>query len=423
MFLEKKRNGIILLSVMILIFKTLNLMVQDIHAGEFDFSSSITLAETYDDNIYLDERHDDTEDDFITSVSPGFVLSYLTQKSSLTTSYNPEFLFYSKNPEENEVNHSATLDFTSRLTREVSLNVTDSLTFIPAQDITGRELGARDVPSDEIHNSFSTILSYQIFNPTLLRMGFTHSYLDYEISELEDTYEYSYNLGIDHELTTRDTLLLDYIYRRLFTEGENEADIQSIRIGERHEFPRALLLTVIGGLELIEEHGWEDDIEWSASARLDKSFRRGNVGIAYERYISSTEGAERISINQIISVTGGRNFTRRFNGDITCYFSTEESTAGDEVDRYYIGAILGFHHGFSERLIGTFDFSYVYSNSRVSPDDTEIYRAAVEATYQFGPSSRAFLSYSYYQQEAQYDPFAEDIENNQVTIGIEITWL
>ena len=154
---------------MILIFKALNLMVQDIHAGEFDFSSSITLAETYDDNIYLDERYEDTEDDIITSVSPGFVLSYLTQKSSLTTSYNPEFLFYSKNPEENGVNHSATLDFTSRLTREMSLNVTDSLSFIPAQDITGRELGARDVPSDEIHNSFSTILSYQIFDPTLLR--------------------------------------------------------------------------------------------------------------------------------------------------------------------------------------------------------------------------------------------------------------
>ena len=151
-----------------LVWTALNSTVINAHAGEFQFTSSVSLAETYNDNIDLEPERNE-EDDFITYLTPSFSLSYLTQKTDLRATYSPSFLFYAENSGENEVNHNADLDFNARLTRRLSVSATDSLAFIPAEDITGREAGDRSYPSDQINNTFNNTWIKSTNNRTFIR--------------------------------------------------------------------------------------------------------------------------------------------------------------------------------------------------------------------------------------------------------------
>jgi hypothetical protein len=420
--LRYKRSSAIISIVVVLV--TLNFLIQRVVAGEFEFTNSISLSESYNDNIYLGTV--DEEEDLITSLTPGFTLSYITKKTNLRAAYNPELQFYANNSDENDVNHNANLGFNSRLTKKLTVMVVDNLVFIPAYEALGREVGPRSYASDQLNNNLNSTLSYRMFRYTSLRLGTSYRFVDYEKDYLEDSYEYSYGMGIDHELTDRDILSFNYNYRRLFYDWGNDTDIQSISIGERHEFAKELILSISGGIGLIDGKDEESKSDWNAGLSITKNFRRANMGLAYNRYFSASEGIGDTSVNQTIGLNGRRQFTKKLNGDFLLFFSTQESVIGDDVDNEDYGLTLGSSYGFTEKLKGTMVCSYIYQNSYgLEGYDTESYRGRIGAVYLIRPLFNAFFSYSYYQQNImdQDEEVEEDIVNNIFTAGIKVTWL
>jgi hypothetical protein len=420
--LRYKRSSAIIYIVVVL--GTLNFLIQRVVAGEFEFANSISLSESYNDNIYKEASEE--EEDLITSLTPGFTLSYITQKTNLRAAYSPELQFYANNSDENDINHSANLGFNSRLTKKLTVMVVDNLVFIPAYEALGREVGARSYASDQWNNKLNATLSYRMFRYTSLRLESSYRFVDYEKNYLEDSYEYSYVMGIDHELTDRDILSFNYEYRSLFYDWENDADIQSISIGETHEFAKGLVLGASGGIELIDEEDEESKSDWSAGLSITKNFRRANMGLAYNRRTSISEGAGGTSVIQPISLNGRKEFSKRFNGNFKCFFSTQESTAGDDVDNEDYGLKLGSSYEFTKRLNGTIACSYIYQNSEGSEgEDTKSYRGRIGAVYLIRPLFSTFFSYSYYQQNIldQDEKVEEDMINNIFTAGIQVTWL
>jgi len=416
------------------------LSTREAWAGEFKFGFSTSLAEKYDDNIYLDEH--DEEDDFITSLTPAVSVSYLTEATNLSLSYHPEFEFYAENSDENDTNHSGEFNLNSKLTPRLNLTVTDSLVFTPAEDTAGEELrghrrGSRSNDSDQLNNFFNTALSYQLFHATSVHAGFSHSLEDYEESEYQDSDEYSYELGMDHRLTGSDTIFCSYRYRRMFYEddkslrsyrrrpgygGENDTDVQSISIGETHQFPRGLALTVSAGIELIDEEHEDNETEWSGNASLTKDFRTGSLGLSFSRSVSTSGGVGGTSISNTLSLTGKKDFTRHTGGSLNTFFSTRESISGNEVDNEECGLILGVDHQISRRLSSALSGSFIRQNSDGwGEGDTDSYRARANVSYLIRPNCSAYCSYSYYQQNGR-DSTEEDYENNIVTLGIKITW-
>lgn len=422
MILKYKRSGAIICIVVFL--GTLSFFIQKGVAGQFDFTNSVSLTESYNDNIYLETV--DEVDDLITSLTPGFTLSYITKKTNLRAAYSPELQFYTNNSDENDVNHNANLGFNSRLTKKLTVMVVDDLVFTPAQEALGREVGVRSYASDQVDNNLNGTLSYRMFRYTSLRLGTSYRFVDYEKIYLEDSYEYSYGMGLDHELAESDILSFNYNYRRLFSDRERDTDIQSISIGETHEFAKGLVLSVSGGLGLVAEEDEESKTAWNAGLSITKKFRRANMGLAYNRNVSASEGIGETSVNQTIGLNGTRQFTKKLNGDFTLFFSTQESVIGDDVDNEDYGVILGSSYGFTEKLKGTIACSYICQNSYgLEGNDTESYRGRVGAAYLIRPLFNAFFSYNYYQQNIlnQYEEVEADIINNLFTAGIQITWL
>jgi len=408
---------------------------QEGKAGEFEFDFSTSLAERYDDNIYLTE--DDEEEDFITSLTPGFSISYLTPSTNLTASYNPEFEFYAQNSDENDINHNGTLNLDSKITPRLNLSVTDNLTFTPGQDVDQEELrerrrSYRSYASDRLNNFFNTTLSYQIFHATTIRGGFSHSFENYDESEYQDSEEYSYELGVDHQLTGRDTIFSNYRYRRILYDDnnhgwlgygeENDADVQSFNIGISHRFPRQLLLTVSGGVDFIDEEHEDNETEWSSRVSLAKDFRHGSLGLSFHREVSPSSGEGGTTVNDTVDLTGRKEFTRHLSGNFTAFFSTEKSVSEDETDNEDWGLILGTGYQISRRLTGDLSGSFIRQNSKgLEEGDTDNYRARANINYVILQNCNAFCSYSYYQQNA-LDPIEEDIEDNLILVGITVKW-
>jgi len=417
----------------------LALSTEGVWAGEFKPGFSTSLSEEYEDNIYLEEHK---EDDFITSFIPNFSISYLTENTNLNLSYHPEFEIYAGNSDENDINHNGSFNFNSQLTPRLGLTVSDNLVYTKGQDIAGEELvehrrRSRSNASDRLNNFLDAALSYQVFQETAIWAGFSHSLEDYDKSEYEDSEEYGYEMGVNHQLTGNDAIFCGYRYRRMLYDGdrslrsyrrqpgyggENDTDVQSISIGETHQFPKELALTISAGIELIDEENEPSETDWSGQAGLTKAFRTGSLSLIFDRSISSSGGVGGTSVRNDIRLTGEKDFTRHLGGSFSTFFSTEKSTSGDETDNENWGLIMGADYQISRRLTSALSCSFIRQNSGGwGEGDYDDYRAGANINYLILPNCTAYCSYSYYRQSGS-DPTEEDIEDNIISVGINVTW-
>ena len=144
----------------------------------------MTVSEEYTDNLYL--TRDNREEDFITTVRPGFTLSFLGRSSQLALAYDPSYSWYAKNPENDTLRHSARLtswDDVSRNTR-IYLNDTFLYTEEPYQegDTDGRT--GRD---PYYTNTASIGLNQQFGRNDSIEIALNHRILRNEDDDYEDS--------------------------------------------------------------------------------------------------------------------------------------------------------------------------------------------------------------------------------------------
>ncbi len=81
------------------------------HVGSFGFFPRMAASVAYDDNIFI--RETDRVDDVVWSLTPGFTFSSSDMTTnggkSLSVSYDPSFLIYTKETGESTINHLASL--------------------------------------------------------------------------------------------------------------------------------------------------------------------------------------------------------------------------------------------------------------------------------------------------------------------------
>ncbi len=414
----------------------LTLLVQPVKAYEFDFGFSTSFSEEYDDNIFLTESNE--EEDFITSVTPSFSLACSTQSTNFAANYRPKIEFYAGNSDENETRHNGNFTLDSQLTPRLSFRMMDTLIFTNARDVVwegegDREhhLRSRSYASNQLSNYFNSTLFYQIFHSTSLRGGVSYRLVSYDRSEEVDSEELGCTLGIDHQLSRRDTIFFNYRYRRMlydddrpnWEERDNDTDVQSVSIGETHRFFRELVSTIAVGVSLIDEEHEDKETDWNAQASLAKDFKTGNLIFSFSRDVSPGSGQGGTTVTSIVRVGGRKAFTKHLSGNFSINFTDEESISGGGIDNEDWGMVLGCDYQYSRRLTGDLSCSFIKQNSNGSVGgDTDNYRARAGINYNICPKWNAFCHYNYYQQNA-LDHIETDVENNVFLLGIRIDWL
>ncbi|RTZ95686.1 MAG: hypothetical protein DSY90_12695 [Deltaproteobacteria bacterium] len=94
---------------------------------QLSFTPSVSISEEYNDNIFLTSENE--EDDFITTVSPGFVLELTQRENGLSLAYTPGYSFYADHSEFNSWQHEAVLSAWLAATRNTRIEVEDAFLY------------------------------------------------------------------------------------------------------------------------------------------------------------------------------------------------------------------------------------------------------------------------------------------------------
>ena len=407
----------VLLSV-ILLFLPVHFAFAQYH---YELTPSISVSETYDDNIYLNST--DETSDYITGVTPGLSLNILSPKMQLELAYAPTFVWYAKEDGNNTVRHEGILTFGRDLTQHLRFDLTDTYLFTeePLEETEGVE-GIRVTPDQRYtyqRNTGSASLRYLFGTENELTVGYTHSLLDNEDEELDEpiipddgttqtpfaTLAYWFNvkngLVLDYEYVKADFYRKDdsepgndhtgngtgirYLYRftphtrgsvgydyttRNFDKEEEDYKVHEGSAGFEHAFSPAYSISLAGGYFVQKNEDSDDETGPSYDAFLIKTFSRGSFTIGGsggwdEAYLE----AER------------RGFTRYWSANTALEYQILESLMGyaggsyrsdkDADDREWTTwrGNCGLTWEFLRWYSLTLDYTYAYRESDVDTDD------------------------------------------------------
>ncbi|MFO7987267.1 MAG: outer membrane beta-barrel protein [Desulfatiglandaceae bacterium] len=225
----------------------------------------ISIKGEYDDNIFLEKT--DKKGDFITTISPGIILDLDSGRNGLELEYTFGRVRYNDLSENDFIRHSGRLKLWQRLSRHLTLNVSD--TYLKSDDLFDEDLApdlrpqrVRHIRTPYQRNDFNTSLDYDFGRESRLSVGYRHAFLDNEDPSLEDVTEHSPYAGLTYWFNKKDGIVLDYEYRRFdysvdpeFTLGRVDLDAHDVDVTYMHRFSRRSKVYIHYGFANRNFHG------------------------------------------------------------------------------------------------------------------------------------------------------------------------
>jgi hypothetical protein len=202
------RRGISLLACLFMLF----VMGADCFAqNRFELTPSISVNETYDDNINLTK--DNKVDDFITVVSPGIALALVREHTNLQLSYTAGIVRYADQDENDTIRHSANLSFGQDLAQHLRFKLTDAYlrSDDPLQDPQDVQ-GLRQTRSKYWTNTTQTGLDYIFGVENQVNVGYGYNYIKNDESTIEDSKVQTPSASLTYWFDVRNGTELTYRY-------------------------------------------------------------------------------------------------------------------------------------------------------------------------------------------------------------------
>jgi len=195
---------------------------------------------------------DNKKGDFITTVSPGIIMSIDSGRNGLELDYTFGWVRYNDFSEQDFVRHSGRLKFWQRLSKRLTFNLSDN--YLKSDDLFDEDL-APDSSSQLIRhartpyqrNDLNASLDYRFDRQSHLSVGYRHAFLDNDDPGLEDVTEHSPYARLSYWFNNKDGFELGYKYRRFDytvedsstpTENRVDLDAHDIDVAYMHRFGR-----------------------------------------------------------------------------------------------------------------------------------------------------------------------------------------
>ena len=135
---------------------------------KYEITPGISVGETYDDNIGLDNTNEVS--DYITDITPSIIVDILSEKTKLDLRYRPSFVWYAQSDVLNTVRHAGTLTFSQALQKYFSLLPPMLVSFLISV-----MLSFLKVPTDSLIERYQLLqirhVSVLTLDPPFLRMS------------------------------------------------------------------------------------------------------------------------------------------------------------------------------------------------------------------------------------------------------------
>jgi len=379
------------------------------------------VAQEYTDNVFLDNNNE--QDDWITTIEPGFNLVYGARSVDLTLDYSLQYIKYQHNTEEdiNEFKDMQRANMNAVFFRGRPFNVTLS------------EVIARETLDDRL-NSFdyneavnrTTVYRTSVLPTYRLRLAPTFSVIfDYFYNRVDyinplgnDSEEHTGRVSLVKQLSSNTEVFTRYSYTAHKSNDDADFDQQDYTVGVTQQFGPRLSGSAEAGLSQIEyDDGFDaDNTHWllnlsyrfsealSLTANFDQSYattatdglaesKEASLAAAYVKN-SLTANAEIFwrQLDYVQFDRKDRSYGTRFDIRIplTRAFSTSfdteyekvkfEDLIIEEADRISFGVSLGYEY---RRVLASLGYRYRTNDSDINSNDYQNNIITLSASLRF----------------------------------------
>lgn len=376
---------------------------------QYEFTPSISIGETYDDNIDLEASDEKT--DWMTTISPGITLNLVSEdNNNILLRYNPTWVSYKNETQNNTVRHSGTLTISENLTKRLSfaLNDTYLLSEDPIEATVGIS-GIRQTRNVYQRNTGEASINYLFGPENTFSLGYTHSLLinddltldDSTVSNpyagltwwfnqkngLESDYRYTMaeftrddgnapgddytgnNAGLTymHRYGTRTTFSIGYDFTIREFEGLTEDySVHDGSAGFIHNFSNQTSLSISGGYFLLKNEYSDDDDGYSYDVSFIKNFNRGNLSIGGSGgWREGFQEAERRGFTEYYGMNSAFDYQvlERLNNYANLSYTHDKVEEGGITEDYR--ANYGWRLSFLRWFTISLDYSYLRRNDEL----------------------------------------------------------
>lgn len=348
-------------------------------AAHRDVKITVSSKVVYDDNIFYDE--DNRQDDFITTVSPGVDLDYLTERTQVRTAARLDWIRYHQLDEFNDVDLDLSLSVRQSLDPRTSVEVNANWKRDSQTDRDFDETGLIYGTETRQIWSLSTGLTRSHTEIASSRLTFSVQGEDYETGNNDEVTAYGASYGFFWGLNER-TTLRSFLNYSLQDYDAARIDKVSATLGAQWTFDeRWDVQCDLGG-------------RWTRTEQDRVFFRRIGSSL-FQRYIARVADSE---WGGVAKVAVNRKYK---SGRASINFSHDlEAASGNSSSTERTGVGFSASHRFSRSWIGRFSSSY-YINQSVgetqgtSETDETSLAISPSIRYQFNPDLSFDLGYRF----------------------------
>ena len=354
------------------------------YAQRLTLTPSLSVGERYDSNIFQDPSGE--IDDFITLVSPGISVDYIstepTPETKLEFDYRADFEFFADRSDQDQIAHFGFVQFSSQLTRTLTLRVLDRLiiTEDPLEREEVRDQNTGLGPASQQTRERTVVNRGDIALDVLLgqRFGLGMLFNSYiaDVSDPDDVDEFRYSLGADLGYFTdvrrgsRATLSYLVTLHNFHSNGgivREDFVVHNAIAGFRHLFTPTLSGRVALGYAIVVSDDPEEDGRDAILAALEikKTFSTGEASFLYNRRITSGEDEGGTVLEDTLSVAlltrlGGKT-TARLRSDLS-FFDFQRVDPSTEGDRWFWSVRPTLSYQISRPWGASLGYIYEYTN-------------------------------------------------------------
>ena len=404
------------------------------------FTPKISIREEYTGNVFF--TSEDTEDDFVTVVSPGFDVEISGKRKGITISYTPEASFYSNNSENDTLRHNASINGWVDISRNTRLEIYNTFRRTEEPFTRPEEALTVEQPPAEVDttrrrrlepyytNTTGFNLAQQIGKTDSVTIGYAYSILENEDSDVQDNARHNPSIAFSHQFSPYMDIGLSADYMRGEFSGESD-DFDSFRggftlnrnftkhfsgnvrythtimdfkgetedyqiydpsIGFGYVFGENASVSLNIGYFIQDRRNSEDETGLSVNGNVGKTwqFKRGAINISGSSgYGESYFGAENLGFNTYYQVAGVGNymFTKSLNGRLFGSYRENKyvNLVDDRTDKVSIAGVEVTYSPLTVKWLN-FSLTYTYRQMDSTEDENDFEEDRVQLNISMTPS-------------------------------------
>lgn len=351
------------------------------------FGISFTVAETFDNNVFVDQQS--RKGGHSTEVSPTFVFGRMNRRTQLRFSYRPGFRMYSQLSDLNTLTHNLALDFSHSASRKWTLSFGSRFRYAPGTDsafvgfssartldpLLGVQPVATTLREDLLSSTSYFDVQYQWSLRSYVAFGTTYRRRNPSGGSFIDSQSTSGRASYNYRYSRNSTLAAIYQYDRAwfgggFGQSEGHALLlgNSFRVGKRIDLSLSVgpsyrisdgqqnvalspLLAFLFGAPTLQLRTVQRSYGVAATGRFAYNFTNSSVELSYARSVNNGGdvfgSTESKSIRTSLTRRLSRNGSLTLGADyVTSDFQRGVSLPFPGVDR--LSGSLQYAHSLSD---------------------------------------------------------------------------